>query len=213
MFKTVIAKARLKKEEFKTIDKQMFTYNKQHINLDRRVDTGINFKFTLLFMWRWRCPIHYYCLKQCVDNWKSFNITQVSNHWMYVDKKSETAKQTQRKRVRIIQTIWLLVQHIAAIPVKVDGNEDTLLLESNPRLVDLLCIEDSVWEANQEGTSMVVVFNSSKISYVLKSEENRDNSWSKCSKFSQDECKLTSSDGVFHWAWLCRWKLQQSCTW
>ena len=28
MFKTVIAKAGLKKEEFKTVDKQAFTYNK-----------------------------------------------------------------------------------------------------------------------------------------------------------------------------------------
>ena len=34
MFKTVIAKAGLKKEEFKTVDKQAFTYNKQCITLD-----------------------------------------------------------------------------------------------------------------------------------------------------------------------------------
>ena len=36
---------------------------------------------------------------------------------------------------------------------------------------DLLCIEDSVLEANQEGTAMVVVSNSSKISDVLKRGE------------------------------------------
>ena len=43
--------------------------------------------------------------------------------------------------------------------------------EPNPRLVDTLCIEDSVLEANQEGTAMMVVSNSSKISHVLKSGE------------------------------------------
>ena len=55
MFKTVIAKARLKKEEFKTVDNQAFTYNKQHITLDGQVDTNISFednKFSLLFMGR-----------------------------------------------------------------------------------------------------------------------------------------------------------------
>ena len=57
------------------------------------------------------------------------------------------------------------------MPVKVDGNESTLLLKQNFRLVDLLCIEDSVLEANQEGRAMVVVSNSSKISHVLKSGE------------------------------------------
>ena len=57
------------------------------------------------------------------------------------------------------------------MPVKIDGNEGTLRLEPNPRLVDLLCIEDSVLKANQEGTAMVVVSSSSKISHVLKSGE------------------------------------------
>ena len=57
------------------------------------------------------------------------------------------------------------------MPVNVDGNEGTLLLEPNPRLVDLLCIEDFVLEANQEGTAMVVVSNSTKISHVLKKGE------------------------------------------
>ena len=55
MFKTVIAKARLKKEEFKTVDNQALTYNKQHITLDGQVDTNISFednKFSLLFMGR-----------------------------------------------------------------------------------------------------------------------------------------------------------------
>ena len=55
MFKTVIAKARLMKEEFKTVDNQAFTYNKQHITLDGQVDTNISFednKFSLLFMGR-----------------------------------------------------------------------------------------------------------------------------------------------------------------
>ena len=57
------------------------------------------------------------------------------------------------------------------MPVKVDGNESILLLQPNPRLVDLLCIEDSVLEANQEGRDMVVLSNSSKISHVSKSSE------------------------------------------
>ena len=55
MFKIVIAKARLKKEEFKTVDNQAFIYNKQHITLDGQVDTNISFednKFSLLFMGR-----------------------------------------------------------------------------------------------------------------------------------------------------------------
>ena len=43
MFKTVIAKAGLKKEEFKTVDKQVFTYNKQCIALNERVDINISF--------------------------------------------------------------------------------------------------------------------------------------------------------------------------
>ena len=68
--------------------------------------------------------------------------------------------------MRLIQTIRLPAQHIAVMPVKVDGNESTLLLKQNFRLVDLLCIEHSVLEANQEGRA-----NSSKISHVLKSGE------------------------------------------
>ena len=83
---------------------------------------------------------------------------------------SETAKQTQKSKMRLIQTIWLLVQHTVVMPVEVDDNEGTLFLEPNPKLVDLLCIEDSVLEANQEGTAMVVS-NSSKINHVLKREE------------------------------------------
>ena len=55
--------------------------------------------------------------------------------------------------------------------MEVDGNESTLLLEPNPKLVDLLCIEDSELEVNQEGTTMVVVSNSSKIRHVLKRGE------------------------------------------
>ena len=55
--------------------------------------------------------------------------------------------------------------------MKVDGNESTLLLKPNCRLVDLLCIEDSVLEANQEDRAMVVVSDSSKISHVVKSGE------------------------------------------
>ena len=43
MFKTVIAKAGLKKEEFKTADKQAFTYNKQRISLDGQIDVDISF--------------------------------------------------------------------------------------------------------------------------------------------------------------------------
>ena len=55
MFKTVIAKAGLKKEEFKTVNKQVFTYSKQRIALDGLVDINISFEdkqvyTTLLFM-------------------------------------------------------------------------------------------------------------------------------------------------------------------
>ena len=84
---------------------------------------------------------------------------------------SETAKQTQKNKVRLIQTIWLPEQHAVVMPVEVDGNEGTLFLEPNPKLVDLLCIEDSVLEANQEGRAMVVVSNSSKINHVFKRGE------------------------------------------
>ena len=55
--------------------------------------------------------------------------------------------------------------------VKVDGNKGMLLLEPNPRLADLLCIEDSVLEVTQDGTAMVVVSNSSKMSNVLRRGE------------------------------------------
>ena len=44
MFKIVIAKAGSKKEEFKTADKQAFTYNKQRITLDGWVYTNITFE-------------------------------------------------------------------------------------------------------------------------------------------------------------------------
>ena len=85
--------------------------------------------------------------------------------------KSETAKQTQKNEVRLIQIIRFLTQYIAELPVKVDGNKGTLLLKPNPGLVDLLCIEDSVLETNQKSRAMVVVSNNSKISHVLKSGE------------------------------------------
>ena len=65
------------------------------------------------------------------------------------------------------KSIPLAVQYIAVKLVKVDRNKSTLLLEPNPRLVNLLCIEYSVLEANQECTAIVVVSNSSKISHVL----------------------------------------------
>ena len=61
-----------------------------------------------------------------------------------VEEKCETTKQTQKNKLRLIQAIRLPAQHVAAMPVKFDCNESTLLLEPNPRLVDLLCIEDSV---------------------------------------------------------------------
>ena len=44
MLKTVIAKAGLKKEEFKTVDKQVLTCNKQRTTLDEWVDININFE-------------------------------------------------------------------------------------------------------------------------------------------------------------------------
>ena len=53
IFNTMITKAGLKKEEFKTVDKEAFTCNKYRITLDKQVDTSISFednKFTLLFM-------------------------------------------------------------------------------------------------------------------------------------------------------------------
>ena len=51
--------------------------------------------------------------------------------------KAETAKQTQKIKVRLIQTIRLLAQHTSVMPVKVDGNEGTLLLEPIPVLKTL----------------------------------------------------------------------------
>ena len=90
------------------------------------------------------------------------------------EKKSEASKQNQKNQIRLIHTVSFLMQHTAVIPVKVDGSEGTLLLKPDLRLVDLMCIEHSVLEANQEGTAMVVVANSSKISHPLK--RNRDSS-------------------------------------
>ena len=50
MFKTVIAKAGLKREEFKTANKQAFTYNKQRITLDGQMDVDIRSRCALPFM-------------------------------------------------------------------------------------------------------------------------------------------------------------------
>ena len=68
----------------------------------------------------------------------------------------------------MIQTVRLHAQHTA---VKIDGNEGTLLLEPNPTLVDTLGIEDSLLEADQGGTAMVVVSNRGRISHLLKQGE------------------------------------------
>ena len=50
MFKIVIVKAGLKKEEFKTANKQAFTYNKQWITLDGQMDVNTSFRYALPFM-------------------------------------------------------------------------------------------------------------------------------------------------------------------
>ena len=81
------------------------------------------------------------------------------------------SKQMSESRVKMIQTVRLPAQHTAVMPVKIDGNEDTLLLEPNPTLVDTLGIEDSLLEADQGGTAMVVVSNRGKISHLLKQGE------------------------------------------
>ena len=81
------------------------------------------------------------------------------------------SKQMSESKVKMIQTVRLPAQHTAVIPVKIDGNEGTLLLEPNPTLVDTLGIEDSLLEADQGGTAMVVVSNRGKISHLLKQGE------------------------------------------
>ena len=172
MFKTVIAKAGLKKEEFKIIDKQAFTYNKQLITLDGRVDINISFEdkqiYTTAYV-KMEAP-NQLLLSKAVC--RQLGIIRYHPNVKPLDvEKSETAKQLQKSTVRLVQTVRLPTQHTAVMPVKINGNEGTLLLEPNPRLADLLCIEDSVLEATQYSTTMVVVSNSSKVSHVLRREE------------------------------------------
>ena len=81
------------------------------------------------------------------------------------------SKQVLKSKVKMIQTVRLPAQHTAVMPVKIDGNEGTLLLEPNPTLVDMLGIEDSLLEADQGGTAMVVVSNKGRISHLLKQGE------------------------------------------
>ena len=81
------------------------------------------------------------------------------------------SKQELKSEVKMIQTVRLPARHTAVMPVKIDGNEGTLLLEPNPTLVYTLGIEDSLLEADQGGTAMVVVSNRGKISHLLKQGE------------------------------------------
>ena len=81
------------------------------------------------------------------------------------------SKQVLNSKVKMIQTVRLPAQHTAVMPVKIDGNEGTLLLEPNPILVNMLGIEDSLLEADQGGTAMVVVSNRSRVSHLLKQGE------------------------------------------
>ena len=81
------------------------------------------------------------------------------------------SKQVLKSKVKMIQAVRLPAQHTAVMPVKIDGNEGTLLLEPNPTLVDMLGIEDSLLEADQGGTAMVVVSNKGRISHLLKQGE------------------------------------------
>ena len=71
----------------------------------------------------------------------------------------------------MIQTVRFPAQHTAVMPMKIDGNEGTLLLEPNPTLVNMLGIEDSLLEADQGGTAMVVVSNRSRVTRLLKQGE------------------------------------------
>ena len=155
-----------------TVDEQAFTYNKQY-TLDGWVDINISFKdkqiYTTIYV-KMEAP-NQLLLSEAVC--RQLGIIQYHPNVKPLDaeEKSETAKQTQKNIVRLVQTVRLPAQHTAVMPVKVEGNEGTLLLEPNPRLADLLCIEDSVLEATQESTAMVVVSNSSKMSHVLRRGE------------------------------------------
>ena len=99
MLKTVIAKAGLKKEEFKTVDKQAFTYNKQHITLDGQMDTNINFEdkqvYTTIYV-KMEAPSPL-LLSEAVC--RQLGIIQYHPNVKPLDmeKKAETAKQTQKK--------------------------------------------------------------------------------------------------------------------
>ena len=60
--------------------------------------------------------------------------------------------QHSRGRLFLGQTVRLPAQYTAVMPVKIDGNEGTVLLESNPTLIDMLDIEGSLLEADQGDT-------------------------------------------------------------
>ena len=107
MFKTVIAKAGLKKEEFKTVDKQAFTYNKQSITLDGRMDTNISFEdkqvYTTIYV-KMEAPSPLLLFEAVC---RQLGIIQYHPNVKPLDmeKKAETAKQAQKNKVRLIQTI------------------------------------------------------------------------------------------------------------
>ena len=105
-FKIVIAKAGLKKEEFKTVDKQAFTYNKQQISLDGWVDINISFEdkqvYTTFYV-KMEAP-NPLLLSEAVC--RQFGIIQYyPNVKPLKANESETDKQTQMNKVRLIQTV------------------------------------------------------------------------------------------------------------
>ena len=139
MFKTVIAKAGLKKEEFKTTNKQAFTYNKQQNTLDGQMDVDISFEdkqvHTTIYVkteasdplllseaiCRQLGIIHYHPNVKTLDGNRESEAAKQST--------KTCSKQALNSKVKMIQTVRLAAQHTAVMPVKIDGNEGTLLLE------------------------------------------------------------------------------------
>ena len=109
------------KEEVKTVDKQAFTYNKQRITLDGRVDINISFEdkqvYTTIYV-KMEVP-NPLLLSEAVC--RQLGIIQ---YYMHPNVKplnaeeSETAKQTQKNKVRLIQTIRLPAHHTVVMPVQ-----------------------------------------------------------------------------------------------
>ena len=146
MFKKVVVDARLKKEDFKTADKQAYSYNRELIVLDGRMDVKTSFKdretHATVYV-KAEAPDQLLLSKAVCQQ-----LGIIHYHPYVVDKptavEQSPSSKTPQCKVKMIQTVRLPVRHLAVVPVKTDGmktdgKEGMLPLEPASKLVDTLC--------------------------------------------------------------------------